>query len=548
MFAVSGITAKVQATPKPLKNYRPAFEGIVLGKPIAPQDQELVATVKGIIEKLDSHSTEKGVEEKIKAIQVDFAARIDNNIIRMCLENLDFLVDTVPKEQLPRILEICHKEMLANPDRADAIPRVLGNIHLLNGKLSDGSIRQMMRTGFGRSTSLCPKEVSAVLKVEYDSGRLDHIEGVAETRAVQEQTVLPQIIAIPSGLIVVENKPQDLIVATNFYHPTEIMDATSIPCFIQLPYQSSEQAESYRTTDNIKPEPDPQVIDMPVQKSEQRAESVQTKADMPLAKILQKVNGQQTPKEEDKKESQTSKTTKQKTMKSSEPEQIQLIPIPDLKTAKKHVVPKAKKAVKPTEPETRPTIQTTQKDKKRRKEDKSEISWLKLRQKNKPRNRRNPEKVKDNIPKPAKKAKEKKKEHANVQKAKEPVKQKDKKFREKKPVKESRHDAKGKIKEKSVTKHEVKGKIKIPKGRKEATKAKITPKDRKIHTNKKTGQASKDKKEHIKPKVIARKKQPSIAKKIQRKMRKQRKLILKIILGKRRTRAKSSKLVSRKRT
>lgn len=252
ILAVSTITAKeARGSPKPLKNYRPAFESIVLGKPLVSQDQQLVATVKGIMKKLDTHSSEKGVGEQIKAIQVDFAARIDNNIIKMGLENLDFLVTTVPKEHLPRLLEICHREMLENPDRADAIPRVLGNIHLISGvaKLSDDSIRRMMRTGFAKSTSLCPKEVSTVLNAEYDSGRLDHIEGIAEARAAQEQTAMLMVVNASSGFNTRNEdiKTQDVTVAANstVYFPMGNVDTTAIiQYFVQSPYASLGQMET----------------------------------------------------------------------------------------------------------------------------------------------------------------------------------------------------------------------------------------------------------------------------------------------------------------
>ncbi|MEW6035758.1 MAG: hypothetical protein AB1529_04040 [Candidatus Micrarchaeota archaeon] len=185
-IAVSPIAARNPRPAHSLRGFKPEFESIILGRSAEGLDGRKVQALGCIIGEAFSDADSKGAGTKTRAVFLDLATKIKNNIVKLASERIRDAVKEVSAEHLPEFLDAMHREMLANHDRADAIPEAMLNAYRMSdGRLSANAIAKAVRIGFSKSKTLCPKEVSRVVKTEYDSGGLNHIEGVVEARAEQ---------------------------------------------------------------------------------------------------------------------------------------------------------------------------------------------------------------------------------------------------------------------------------------------------------------------------------------------------------------------------
>lgn len=186
-IAASAITATAaRPAPSPMRNFRPAFEDIMLtagpqsmDRPAVPQ--KLAVALCSLMES----AREKGVEAQVDSILRAYASEIKNDIVLLTISRLRDLVQSLPQERLgPRLAEITPL-MREFPQAADTVPEIVLNAERLQGgeRLGPEQMRRMLRSVVGRSKSLCPKELFSVMKTDYESGRFDAIAGVAEARS-----------------------------------------------------------------------------------------------------------------------------------------------------------------------------------------------------------------------------------------------------------------------------------------------------------------------------------------------------------------------------
>ena len=167
----------------PMKSFRPEFESVILNRRSDNLDTGKLNAISAIVSEAYSEAGRKGAGEKMRQVFRDFATRIDNNIVKLASQRLRDVAAGVRAEHLQEFLDVMHREMLANQDRADSIPEAMLSVYKMSGgRLEAGAIAKAVRIGFSKSRSLCPKEVSAVVKSEYESGALDNIREIAQLR------------------------------------------------------------------------------------------------------------------------------------------------------------------------------------------------------------------------------------------------------------------------------------------------------------------------------------------------------------------------------
>ncbi len=182
-IAASAITATAsRPAPSPLRNFRPAFEDIMLtgSADRAAVPQKLATALGSLMES----ARERGVEAQVDGILRMYASEIKNDIVLLTISRLRDMVQSLPPERLgQRLAEIPHL-MREFPQAADTVPEIVMNAERLEGggRLGLEQMRKMIRSVVGRSRSLCPKELFSAMKSDYESGRFDSIAGVAEAR------------------------------------------------------------------------------------------------------------------------------------------------------------------------------------------------------------------------------------------------------------------------------------------------------------------------------------------------------------------------------
>ncbi len=181
--------------------YVPIFESIILGRPTEGLDQKKLETMKGILGELRDLARAKGVEAQIDLINGDIASgRIDNRIVKLGSERQREVVREIPARELPAFLEEMHQRMLEDPAHADGIPKAMLNAwRMVGGKAGARAIGRIAMAGFAKSKTGCPEDASAAARVEYESGRLDCIPGVAEARSQPGGTPAANDL-LPGGL------------------------------------------------------------------------------------------------------------------------------------------------------------------------------------------------------------------------------------------------------------------------------------------------------------------------------------------------------------
>ena len=221
--AVSAITASsARAAHNPVRNYRPAFEDIMLSGKAPDVPQRLSEALGSLV----SAAREKGVEDKVDHVLRMYASEIKNDIVLLTINRLRDLVQSLPKDRLEDRLGQIPQLMREFPQAADTVPQLVLDAERMHGgsRLGLEPMRGMMRAVVGRAGSLCPKALFAEMKSGYESGGFDRIPGVAEARGA---------------------KPADAFLVQPLY-PNPIADNASQPGAAQPPASATSEAPFLR--------------------------------------------------------------------------------------------------------------------------------------------------------------------------------------------------------------------------------------------------------------------------------------------------------------
>jgi hypothetical protein len=240
----SPTTAASRASRSPMKNFRPAFESIILN-PKTPC--EIPGKLAGAIDSLMSAARERGAERKVEGILRLYATSIKNDIVLLTLRRLQEVVEKTPPGRLDERLGACAQLMQEFPEAADTVPKLALRLDEMTGgaRLSTDTMRTMMKRGFVKSRTLCPDEVSTTVKAELDSGAFDSIREVAEAR-VRMQDGAGQWAA------------KDLIHAAALASPGQMIEAARAQTSGRAEAQQAPAERSEGARDNISPAQEPQ--------------------------------------------------------------------------------------------------------------------------------------------------------------------------------------------------------------------------------------------------------------------------------------------------
>jgi hypothetical protein len=172
---------------KPIRNLRPQFESIILGKGDATTVSSKLIDAK---DKLITSAKEKGVENQVSGILRMFASEIKNDIVLLTLERFQHLVENTPPDRLADRLSQCAALMRENHAIADTIPEVVENIYKMSGKdsISTDGLRRIVESGVNGSKTTCPKEISATITREHAQGAFDGMGCFSDIRTRQLDT------------------------------------------------------------------------------------------------------------------------------------------------------------------------------------------------------------------------------------------------------------------------------------------------------------------------------------------------------------------------
>ncbi|MFN7991740.1 MAG: hypothetical protein U0R44_06315 [Candidatus Micrarchaeia archaeon] len=196
-ISASSITAtSSRPAHNPVRNYRPSFESIILspsgGSAAVPEK------LAGALEHLNSSAKEKGVEREVNHVLRVYARDVKNDIVLLTIKRLADLVDDLPSDRLRTRLSEIPQLMRQFPELADTVPELVHKTEMvLGGKgITVDAMRKMIGRVATKSNSFCPVELFTTMKMDYESGSFDNIEGIAEARGAAPQTAtLPQPVA-----------------------------------------------------------------------------------------------------------------------------------------------------------------------------------------------------------------------------------------------------------------------------------------------------------------------------------------------------------------